>query len=104
MKHIRPIIGHQDDFPEYYYGGFEQFWGSFKRKSGVIGLKSPLMLFPVRDLEPVDKDTNVKEIPILAEFADNLFVCVDHFKNNNPSEKNVEKRVLSSFSIVYINY
>ena len=58
----------------------------------------------MRDLEPVVKDTIVKENPILAEFADNLFVCVDHFKNNNPSEKNVDKRVLSSFYIVYINY
>lgn len=104
VKHFRSIVGHEDDFPENYYEGFEEFWGNFKRKSGAIGLNNPLMLFPVRDLEPVVRDTIVKENPILAEIADNLFVCVDHFKNSDPSERVVDKRALSSFSIDNLNY
>jgi hypothetical protein len=103
VKVIRPIVGHKDNLPENYYERFEQFWGHFKRKSGIIGLNSPLMLFPVRDLDQLVRDTFVKKNPILSEITDSLFVCVDHFKNVNPLEKVVDKRVLSSYSIENLN-
>jgi hypothetical protein len=103
VKHLRRIAGHQDDLGEDYYEKFDQFWGQYKRRSGIIGVNTPLMLFPVKKLGAIVKDTIVSRKPDLRDVADNLFVCVDHFKNTLQGERVVDKRRLNSFSIEHIN-
>ena len=103
VKVLRPQFGLQDDLPEEFYERFEQFWGHLKRRSGIIGLNNPLMLFPVKELEPIVKETIVKRNQDLADITDSLFVCVDHFKNAFPGRKVIDKRYLNNYSIENIN-
>lgn len=98
LKHARVIFGKVDGLPDRFYEKYQELWEPLNlglNPTRQLGQVSPLILFPVRELNEKVKNKILEERPQYANQIDEFYVCTDHF---TPSLRTIYK-----YSLDYLN-
>lgn len=102
VKKIRECVFRKKDLPKDYCDKYESVWGQFAEKGRKAGESAPLILFPVKELDPSVAKIIIAKKPELSAFIEHLFICSDHFKEKKETN-NFDRRKLKNHYISNIN-